>query len=264
MLQTARETGGFMKNSIVPVAIILALAGVTAQAQTELADWCVNLNGDTSTACNGAGSGGASPGGGSIDLSGFDQTLEPITNVLGSVVVNLATGNDQYAVFYADYDLDFATYGSFDDSASTNGSLPAGYSYSINDPNATDSSLPFGVTLFDQFYNNALDDTNYVGTASGPPDQCCDAAFALGLGDLNVAAGGSGTVTFTVSTTAPASGFYIQQTNATAGDSIYLSAVADIEGPVGTTTPEPSTFILGLGALGMALAVATRRKRISA
>jgi hypothetical protein len=256
-----------MNKSIVRVVFLMFLAGAAnrgmyADIGTGLADWCVNLNGDTNTACNGAGSGGASPGGGSITLSAFDQTLEPGTNSLGSVVVSLVPGeNNQYALFYADYDLDYATYGSFDDFASTNGTLPAGYSYSINDPNATDSSLPFGVTLFDQFYNNALDDTNYVGTPGGPPNQCCDVAFALGIGGLSVAAGGAGTVTFTIGTTAPASGFYIQQTNATVGDGIYLSAVSDITIPT-IATPEPSTFILLLGVLGVVLVVA-RRRRVS-
>jgi hypothetical protein len=226
------------------------LAGAASQARagstTALADWCVNLNGETNTACNGAGSGGG------IDLSAFDPTLEPSFNGLGSVVVNLVAGeNNQYAAFYADYDLDYATYGSVDDFASTNGALPAGYSY---DPNVSN--------IVGDFASDSLADTNTVGTASGPPDQCCDVAFALGLGGLDVAAGGTGTVTFALGTTAPASGFYIQQTNANAGDSIYLSAVADIQGP-GTSTPEPSTLALGLGVLGVALGMA-RRKRVNA
>ena len=35
------------------------VAGQVAQAgQVGLADWCVNVNGDTSTACNGGGTGG--------------------------------------------------------------------------------------------------------------------------------------------------------------------------------------------------------------
>jgi len=236
------------------------LGGQVAQAAdtTALADWCVNLNGDVTTACNGAGSGGAS-GSGTINLVSFDPALEPNLNGLGSITITLGTGNGQSALFYGDYDLDYATYGSFDDSATTHGVFPAFDSYSVNDPNATDSSLPYGVTLFDQFYNNTLDDTNHVGTASGPPTQCCDVAFALGLGDLNVLPGGSGTVTFTVGTIAPAAGFYIQQTNATDGDSIYLSATANIQNP-GGSTPEPSTFALGLGSLGLALFVARRRR----
>jgi len=231
------------------------LGGQAAQAAntTALADWCVNLNGDVNTACNGAGSGGTSTNvdGGTINLVSFDTSLEPALNGLGSVTISLGTGADQSALLYADYDLDYATYGSFDDSGSTHGALPAGASYELNDPNVSN--------IFSDFATDALPDSNSVGTASGPPSQCCDVAFAFGLGDLTVLPGGSGTVTFTVSTIAPASGFYIQQTNATVGNSIYLSATANIQNP-GSSTPEPSTFALGLGALGLAFFAARRRR----
>jgi hypothetical protein len=87
-----------------------------------LADWCVNFNGDISTACNGAGSGGAS-GTGSISLSGFDSTLEPGTNGLGSITVTLGAGLNQSLAFYADYDVDFSTFGSFQDYGAIAGKL---------------------------------------------------------------------------------------------------------------------------------------------
>jgi hypothetical protein len=235
-------------------AFIFGSQVAQAADTSALADWCVNLNGDINTACNGAGSGGASPGGGSISLASFDQSLEPSLNGLGSVTISLGTGNGQSALFYADYDLDYAAFGSFDDFAAVVGGLPTGVSYELDDPNTSN--------IFSDFAGNTLADTNNVGTASAPPNQCCDAAFALGLSGLNVAAGGSGTVTFTISTVAPAAGFYIQQTNATQGDSIYLSAVADIQNPTGPSTPEPSTFVLMLGSLGLALFVA-RRKRVN-
>jgi uncharacterized protein (TIGR03382 family) len=233
------------------------LGGPVAQAAntTGLFDWCVNLNGDINTACNGAGSGGVSTNvdGGTINLVSFDSNLEPATNGLGSVTISLGTGNGQSALFYADYDLDFATLGAFDDSGSTHGALPAGVSYEIDDPNASN--------IFSDFAGNTLADTNNVGTASSDPaNLCCDVSFALGLGGLNVLPGGSGTVTFTIGAVAPASGFYIQQTNATVGDSIYLSAVANIQNPTGGSTPEPSTFALAIGSLGLALLVARRRR----
>jgi hypothetical protein len=237
------------------------LGGQTVQAANTsgLADWCVNLNGDTDTACNGAGSGGLSTNadGGTINLVSFDTNLEPALNGLGSVTISLGTGNGQSALFYADYDLDDASFGSFDDSGTTVGALPAGVSYELDDPNVSN--------IFGDFAGNALANTNNVGTPSSDPlNQCCDVAFSLGLNGLNVAAGGSGTVTFTVGTTAPPSGFYIQQTNTTLGDSIYLSALVTITNPTGPpATPEPSTFVLTAGALGLVL-FAVRRRRLAA
>jgi len=246
-----------MTKSIALLALTLAaVTGGAFQAQgagaTSLADWCASINGDINTACNGAGAGGASPLGGSISLADFDQTLEPGTNNLGTVVVDLAPGANQFAAFYADYDLDFNAFGSFQDSASIHGALPAGVSYEVADPNVSN--------IFSDFAGNVLPNTNGVGTASGPPTACCDVSFALAVGGLTVAPGGSGTVTFTVSTTVPVSGFYIQQTNLDAGDSIYLSEVSTITNP-SSGTPEPSTFALGLGAIGVVLAAARRRRR---
>lgn len=250
------------------VALQLAFCGLIAGSQaifagtSGLADWCVNLNGDTSTACNGAGSGGPS-GAGSISLASFDTTPEPATNSLGSVTITLGVGSNQYANFYADYDLDYGTYGSYDDVGSVNGALPAGVTYELDDPNTSN--------IFSDFAANTLANTNNVGTAATPPNQCCDVSFALGVGGLDVLAGGSGTVTFTVGTAAPASGFYIQQTNcgdqsalpSCPGDSIYLTETTNIVNPSPTSgTPEPSTFGLGLIAcVGAILSYARSRKR---
>ena len=239
---------------------ILGTQVAQAVNTTGLADWCVNLNGDINTACNGAGGGGASTNadGGTINLVSFDPTLEPALNGLGSVTISLGTGNGQSALFYADYDLDHSAEGSFDDLGSTHGTLPAGTTYELDDPNVSN--------IFTDFASNSLSNTNSVSSPAG--DNCgpianCDVSFALGLGGLNVLAGGSGTVTFTIGTVAPQSGFYIQQTNQTAGDSIYLSATANIQNPTGGSTPEPSTFALALGSLGLVLFVA-RRRRVAA
>jgi hypothetical protein len=240
------------------LAFLVATAGffVAVQqaqsAQVSLADWCVNLNGDIATACNGAGSGGAS-GTGSISLASFDQTLEPGSNTLGTVTVTLGAGSGQYVAFYADYDVDFATKGSFADSGSIHGSLPANTTYELSDPNTSN--------IFTDFAGNSLSNTNTVGTPGLPPNECCDVAFALDFGSLNVPAGG-GTVTFAITSTAPSSGFYIQQTNQYTGDSIYLQGTVNLSmsgGGGGTGTPEPPTFFLGLSLIGVALAWNRRR-----
>jgi hypothetical protein len=236
----------FARSTFLGLLALLALSQVeVASSQTGLADWCVNVNGDINTACNGAGSGGTSPGNNaSIGLAGFDTTLEPGTNSLGSIVITLNPGFSGYASFYADYDLDYLTYGSFQDSATTGGTLPAGYSYEAADPNVSN--------IFSDFSGSALPDTNSVGTASGPPVVCCDVAFALSVGDLVNTGTVDETLSFLVSATAPGSGFYIKQTNLDLGDSIYLSAVSSSGPPPPPPTPEPAPLVLvALGGLSM-------------
>ena len=219
-----------------------------------LADWCVNLNGDINTACNGAGSGGMStnPDGGSIILTSFSQLAEPTVNTLGSVVINLGAGTNQSVAFYADYDVDYPTLGAFLDSGTVHGPVPASYSYELSDPNTSN--------IFADFSGSTLPNTNSVGTPSGPPSPCCDVAFALAVAGINVVSGGSGTVTFTVGTVAPTSGFFIQQTNSVTSDSIFLSANVSTVGQVGNV-PEPSTFWLFFGSLGIGIAILLIRQK---
>ena len=88
-----------MKGLLVLLAVVVAMTAVPqgAQAGTVLADWCVNVNTDISTACNGGGSGGAS-GSSTIDLTGFDTTLSPATNTLGTISVTVGAGAQNIAV----------------------------------------------------------------------------------------------------------------------------------------------------------------------
>jgi hypothetical protein len=184
-------------------------------------------------------------------LASFDTTLEPKpgVNTLGTITIALGPGANQFVSFYADYDVSFSLYGSFDDFASTSGALPAGLSFSVNDPNTS--------SLFTQFSSNTLDGKNLL-VPSGPPTNCCDVAFALSLGNINVAAGGSTTATFVVSDPAPASGFYIQQTNQDTNASIYLQGNVGGLGPA-PAVPEPSTF--GMVLLTGSFLVAWKRFR---
>jgi hypothetical protein len=253
---------------LVAAAAMAALPqGAKAGSVSSLADWCVNVNGDTNTACNGGtgGTGGLGLGGtaadlqSTISLAGFHTTLEPGVNTLGTITIALGPGANQFVSFYADYDVSYSLYGSFDDFASTSGALPAGLSFSVNDPNVSSiTSSPTGFVLFDQFANNTLDGMNWVATPSGPPTNCCDVVFALSLGNINVAAGDSATATFVVSDPAPASGFYIQQTNQDTNASIYLQGNVSGLGPT-PAVPEPSTF--GMVLLTGSFLVAWKRFR---
>ena len=244
-----------IKSVALPLAfcgLILGGQALMAASVTGLNDWCFNVNGNSSAsnACNG-GAGPVLPG---ADLSAFDTALVASNN-LGTAVFTLGAGLGQFVLFYADYDVDVVAFGSFDDVGTVNGVLPANASYSLDDPNVPG-------TLFGAFATNTLDNTNHVGTHSGPPaTQCCDVAWGLGIGGIDVLAGGSATVTFTVSTTQPTGGFFLQQTNFDTLNTIYATESVVVTGPAGGGVPEPSTFGLGLIAAGAAFLYARKRNR---
>jgi hypothetical protein len=78
--------------------------------------------------------------------------------------------------------------------------------------------------------------------------------------NLDVAANTQDLVSFTVSTSAPGSGFYLQQTSGTdPSQSIYYSVGVTVES-TGPSTPEPGTWLLIAGGLAGALML---RKRLA-
>jgi hypothetical protein len=235
----------FIAGHVVLFGLLLsANTAFASNGGASLYDWCFNVNSDIS-ACN---------DGGTTSVSGFDNTLETVgTNSLGTASFLLGPGSNQFVSFYADYDIDFAQFGSFDDFASVHGSLPTGWSYMLADPNDQ--------TLFGIFAANTLDNSNSVSTPSEPKFNCCDVASALSISGINVAAGGEATVTFSVSSFSPEVGFYLQQTNANTQNSIYISASVNVQNPEGPVVPEPSTFMLGAGAVGIMLLTGKRLQR---
>jgi hypothetical protein len=231
-----------------------AAFSLPASADVGLNDWCVNLNGDISTACNGAGSGSAA-----INLSGFDTTVEP--NALGTIVVTITGTGTQYAAVYMDYDVDASTGGGFEDVGSTSGTASATQSYEMADPNASNIFNDFAAAP-------PLPNTNSVNSAACDPNfppEYCDVSWALAE-NLNIDPSlySGAVVTFTVSKTAPTSGFYLKQTNEVKGDSIYLSDTVSLT-PTGVTppVPEPMSIVL-FGTLAAGAVFLRRRPRVNA
>jgi hypothetical protein len=224
----------------------------TARAGAALFDWCLNISGDAASACNTGTNTPSLPA--NVNGSGFDFTLGtlsgPNNNTFGSIAITLGPGNGQYVLAYMDYDVNFDAEGSYTDVGSARGAPPPGVSYELDDPGASN--------IFSDFATNVLTDTNNVGTPGTPANPCCDVSWALAVGGLAVIPGQTATVTFTVGTSPPASGFYLQQSNETDAETIYLSETTTISPPP-SSVPEPSALaILGTAIFGFALA---RRRR---
>ena len=238
------------------LAVLLAPARVFATPV--LVDWCVNHNGSVGpgsqqpiNSCNG----GTLPADPSVNIAAFDTTLAPLPNNLGSITVTFGTGS-QYIAVYMNYDVDFVPFGSFDDNGFVIGVPSAGVSYELDDPNTS--------SIFAHFAAGALTNVNNTASCGGPSSIAplavtgCDVSWALAQSLIvNPALFSGGSITFTVSSTPPASGFYLQQKNADSGSSIYLSESFRLT-PVATAVPEPQTLMLLLTGLP---ALAMRRRR---
>lgn len=245
---TSRFLARIASTAVVGAVATLAwCAGASpARADAYLSDWCFNVNGaNVATAsCNQFP---PAPVASNVNAGNFDFTLVPAANTLGSVLITLGSGNNQFVLAYMDYDLNYPNTGSFSDFGSVHGTSPTGVTYELDDPNVSNT--------FGDFAGNALTGQNNVATQGGPPNECCDVSWALGVGGIDVPAGDQALVTFTVGTTPPASGFYLQQTNVTPtganGESIYLSETTTLQQ---TAAPEPASLaLLGSALIGFGL-----------
>jgi hypothetical protein len=217
--------------SLILGCFAIAAMAAPASAEVVLNDWCFNLNGDTTSACN-QGTPVTLPS--NVNGSGFDFTLNnpPGTaNNLGTVKITLAPGSGQFVLAYMDYDLNFAASGSFQDVGSVHGSPPPGVTYELADPAGS---------IFSDFAANALTNVNGVATGSPSPSPCCDVSWALGVGGLNVPVGSEALLMFAASTTKPTSGFYLEQSNIQDGEAVYLTATVSIV----STVPLPNSLLL--------------------
>lgn len=245
------------------LGVAILVSSIPASADIALADWCVNNNGSVgsgsnqpSNSCNG-GTLAADP---NVNISAFDTTLEPGANAVGtspqSITVTFGTGNQNIGAFM-NYDLDFAAKGSNGDYATAVGVFPAAFSYEMDNE--------FTSSIFGDFSAGALTNANNVdfATCSANSPSYCDVSWALDWSaSVDPLLYSGGKITFTVSTTAPASGPYLQQTNGFTSDNLYLSAAVTLT-PAGgpPPVPEPGAWVLLSTVVGF-LFLARKRLRL--
>ncbi len=205
--------------------LLMGLATPIASAATiELFEFAFNVDGDIWDSLSG------DPIPANINLSGFNQSTG-----IGVAIVNVAAGPHTVIGFF-DHEINETDDTFFNEFGEVNGAPP---SWEIDEP-----GYVFG-DIFTNFSNSDLDNSNGV-----PEDTPDDVSMALGLTFDNTQ------VNFHLATSLPneVPDFYLRHTNEETN--IYFWATA---GPEGAPIPEPSTIILVLSGLGLAVAARFRR-----
>jgi hypothetical protein len=172
--------------------------------------------------------------------------------------VSIVVGAGTYNVF-AFFSFDVGP-GNFDQYATAVGTQAAGQVYSVDAPG--DPSAGGSVTSYtpgylgNQYSLGTLDNTNHLGSSSCADTNSCEpVSVALGYTNIVVPDGQQELITFTAGDTPPGSGFYVAQTNATSGDTVFFSADPQL-----IANPEPVSMVLfGSGFAVIGLAVRRRR-----
>jgi len=180
------------------------------------------------------------PGSIGVDDSAFDYVTG-----LGSISISSGamTAGSKYIGLYLDHEIDEQINTFSNEYALAKGTLPARLSWEIDEP-----GWVYG-DIYTNLQAHALDNSN--GVPSSAPD---DVSMALAW-KFNAAAGDKAWIKFTVSPNAPASGFYLQQTDPNSNTDIYFTT--DLRLEPASTAPEPEAVIL-LMIMGAAIAF-TRR-----
>jgi hypothetical protein len=240
-----------MKIRFILIASVLLAAPMAFGANYSLNNWCFYVNSlDINHSCStGSGKDNFLP---PVAPGTFDYVHLSGDNTLGTATATVGAGTyNAFAVF--NYDIDGGGYNEY---ASTTGTLTIGQVYTVGAGGNTPGSV------YSQFANGTLDNTNHVPACS-TPGSCDDVAASVGFTNVVVPPGSTGTINFVVSDTPPPSGFYIGQTDTDTGDTIYISGNVQTNSDLGALTaetPEPTTLILMGGGFGLMLIALRRRK----
>jgi hypothetical protein len=211
-------------------------------------------------------------------LAPLSSTINPATG-LGTITYTYNPGAPGSYFMALALDYDVVPDVPFNEYGGASGTPVAGQSWQI-DVTSGDLYLDanFTSTLFTNTQNNTLDNTNHVpGTTDnsfydcganggGAVDPTCntDVAFGMGFG-YTLGMDEKAVITFNITDTAPASGFYLWQTHPEdyanpTPQTVYLTGNVSIQ-PTNGQVPEPASWLLvgpaaliGLGAFRRKLA----------
>ena len=207
-----------MRKLILILMAVMAVSwGVSAEAEIVGLEYAFNVDGAYSLTSVDPAHPGVVPG-------GFAQ-------------ITLSSPGLHYAGFYSDWDIDSELNTYFNEYGAANGAPAAGLSWEIDEP-----EYLFG-NIKTNLKNGALDNANGV-PASAPDDVSMALAWSFSL-----AAGETANVIFHLSTVAPASGFYLSQTDPDSAATFYFWSDLVIGGGQ-VPVPEPSTLLVVGSAFG--------------
>lgn len=237
---------------------VLVGAGVCAPAFAvpSLQEILFNANGTTfhnTYALPGLSSAGFDP---TTGLGTLTLTFDP--GVAGSYFFDVFFDHQLHDQFYNEY-------------GAVNGAPGAGITWQIDEPGFGDGNRTG--SIFTNTQTNALDNTNYVpGTLSNVSNDCgantsgqpvnasCnnDVAMALGFNFI-LAANEFASITVTASPTEPAGGFFLRQHDPDTPSDLFLTGRMTILPSGPTPIPEPSSVVLFITGVVLALGVVRRR-----
>ena len=270
--------------------IIVGVLGLASIAFADIPDYMLNVNGTTYCPGTSGSPGSCSSLGGLPAVAGLASTLDtsfPGGTGLGTAALTYNPGPGTYFVNLWLFEQLFPATATNEWGTSV-GSPAAGETWQIDVPDSTyagELGTAGAGTIVANTAANTLSNTNFVpglvpnddttscgfftGGAANP--NCNDyTSMALGFG-FTLAANEQELVTFTVSTHAPASGFYLEQIHApdkannTEIDYFFSgTAVTQPAGqpPPPPPVPEPSSWIL-LSSIVALLGIAIKRSRVS-
>ena len=185
----------------------------------------------------------------SLDSSGFD-----FGTGLGQLIFSIGGAGDHSIISFFDHEIDQSTNTFFNELGMSSGTADSGQSWEIDEP-----GFLFG-DIFDNVINDTLDNFSAVNSTDFPSGD--DVSMAMGF-NFSLTAGQTATVTFNLSETNDASGFFLAQEDPDSSANIFFWGQLEIMGdggepPVGLG--EPST--IGLLLVGWFAIYLLRRHRI--
>ena len=233
------------------VAAVALAATFSANAQTTLTELLFNEDGTYYDLYPTTAAPIAAPG---VSVtSGFGSSGVPgsapfYLTGLGTLQYTVTGAGTHDFISLVDDEADFAR-GPFNDSGAVVGSPASGQTWEIGNPEST------GAGSIRNNAANSAPGSDLLGNANDVPGGDVDIALALGF-DFTLAAGQTATIDLSLSSTAPTSGFYLQQynNNDNREDEVFYSGSLTISSNVSSGVPDNGAtwFSLLLGLTGLA------------